>query len=334
MTAVTALSAVEARDSETRTPPASETLSGVSTVALPLPPGPNVPYTLAYLVADGDGAPHLVDAGWDSADNLARLERALAARGWALGDLRTITVTHLHGDHLGMAATLRERSGASVLLSRREQASIDALVAAAPRRVERTTERAAAWGVPTDRVPELVAVAEQAAHITPFTADALLDDGDLLPIPGRRIRTVLTPGHTPGHQCLVDDDAGLVFTGDHVLPTVYSGLGLGGPSERNALAAFLDSLRTIAVFDALTVMPGHEFRFRGLAARCAEIEAHHLRRSREVAAARDELADPTVFAIASRVRWSPGWENMRGFVLQSALQQTAMHLAYLQEEDR
>ncbi|AXH34511.1 MBL fold metallo-hydrolase [Humibacter sp. BT305] len=350
-----ALSEAELRASASRTAPASEDAGrGISTVALPLPPGPNVPYTLAYLVADGDGAPHLVDTGWDSPDNLDRVERHLAERGWRLSDLSSIVVTHLHSDHLGMAAALRERTGAPVLLSRAEQASIDALVGSAPTWVERARERAGGWGVPADRVPELLEVAERAAHVTPFRADALVDDGDTLPIPGRSLRAVVTPGHTPGSLCLVDDlddldgsggsggsggpggpgGPGVVFTGDHVLPTVYSGLGLGGSSPRNALTAMLDSLSRIAQYDALDVLPGHEYRFRGLADRCARIARHHLRRSEEVARARDTLADPTVFEIASRVSWSPGWENMRGFVLQSALQQTAMHLEHLMEEDR
>ncbi len=330
-----ALSDAELRASTTRTPPASEEAGhGISTVALPLPPGPNVPYTLAYLVADADGAPHLVDAGWDSPDNLARLETALTARGWRLADLRSIIVTHLHSDHLGMAATLRERTGASVVLSRAEQESIDALVSAAPTRVERSRERAIGWGVPADRIPELLEVAERAAHVTPFRADVLVEDGDVLPIAGRSVRAVVTPGHTPGSLCLADDGSGVVFTGDHVLPTVYSGLGLGGPSPRNALTAMLDSLRRIAELDDLDVLPGHEYRFRGLADRCERIAEHHLRRGGEVAQARDALPDPTVFEIASRVSWSPGWDNMRGFVLQSALQQTAMHLEHLLEEDR
>lgn len=330
-----ALSADELRASTARTPPASEDAGhGISTIALPLPPSPNVPYTLAYLVADGDGAPHLVDAGWDSPDNLVRVEHALAARGWQLSDLASIVVTHLHSDHLGMAATLRERTGAPVVLSRAEQGSIDALVAAAPTRIELAREQASGWGVPADRIPELLEVVERAAHVTRFRADVLVDDGERVSVPGRSLRAMVTPGHTPGSLCLVDDDSGVVFTGDHVLPTVYSGLGLGGPSPLNALTAMLDSLHRIAELDALDVLPGHEYRFRGLADRCERIEEHHLRRSQEIARARDTLADPTVYEIASRVSWSPGWQNMRGFVLHSALQQTAMHLEHLMEEDR
>ena len=345
-----AVSVAEHDASAQRLPPRSEVVApGVTTIALPLPEGPNVPYTLAYLIADAEGAPHLIDPGWDSPENEQRIERALADQGWTVADLRTITVTHLHGDHLGLADVLRERSGARVVLHRAEQAAIDALVEASPTRVERVLAQADQWDVPADRVAELTKVAERSAHIHPFTTDALVDDGDLLDIPGRRIRVVHTPGHTPGHMTLVDDTdptARLVFTGDHVLPTVHGGLGLGGETARNALAEVLDSLRRVAqldgnpgdgpggsLSDGVQVCPGHEYRFRGLAARCAAIEEHHLGRSQEIAEARDELDDPTVYAIASRVHWSPGWENMRGFVLLSALQQTAMHLEFLLEED-
>ncbi|MFF1877753.1 MBL fold metallo-hydrolase [Leifsonia sp. NPDC058230] len=166
----------------------------------------------------------------------------------------------------------------------------------------------------------------------PIVPDVLVADGDILDIPGRAVQVVHTPGHTPGSICLAVHDARLLFTGDHVLPTVNPGLGLGGPTETNPIADYLASLERIAAFDDYEVGPGHEYVFRGLAARCSALREHHLKRSREVAAAL--AADPgmSVPSIASRLTWTDGWENLDGFRLDSALAQTAMHRAFVASE--
>jgi glyoxylase-like metal-dependent hydrolase (beta-lactamase superfamily II) len=56
-------------------------------------------------------------------------------------------------------------------------------------------------------------------RIIPSKADRLLDEGDVLDLGGRRLRVLHTPGHSPGSICLLDEEQGLLFTGD----TVYAG---------------------------------------------------------------------------------------------------------------
>ncbi|MDO9395297.1 MAG: MBL fold metallo-hydrolase, partial [Herbiconiux sp.] len=167
----------------------------------------------------------------------------------------------------------------------------------------------------------------------PFTADRVLAHGDLLPIPGRRIRALHTPGHTPGHLCLVDDDERLLFTGDHLLPTIFPGLGLGGPAP-DALGDYLRSLDAVEHevahhTEAIDVLPGHGFRFTGLAGRVRVTRAHHLARSAEIAAILQLEPEATVWQTAERVTWTAGFANLSGFYLFSALAQTAMHREYL-----
>ena len=59
--------------------------------------------------------------------------------------------------------------------------------------------------------------------------DRLINDGDPVPVPGRDVRAVWTPGHTPGHLCLHDAAAGVLLTGDHLLPRISPNIGvLGG----------------------------------------------------------------------------------------------------------
>ena len=51
---------------------------GVWVVDLPLPHGGTVDATNCYLLADDAGGVHLLDPGWDTPDNRARLEAGLA----------------------------------------------------------------------------------------------------------------------------------------------------------------------------------------------------------------------------------------------------------------
>src|SRR5699024_2100119 len=115
--------------------------------------------------------------------------------------------------------------------------------------------------------------------------DQRVRDADLLPIPSREVEVAWTPGHTGGHVCLVERATEVIFTADHVLPGINSGLGLGGVSPTNPIADYVAALERVAQFDPFVVAPGHEYRFRGLAERAEVLREHHLKRAREVEAA-------------------------------------------------
>jgi glyoxylase-like metal-dependent hydrolase (beta-lactamase superfamily II) len=135
----------------------------------------------------------------------------------------------------------------------------------------------------------------------------------------------------------VDSDAGLVYTGDTVLPKIFPGLGLGdreqtGPGKANPIADYLASLTSLARYDHFEVAPGHGYRFRGLIERNAVLAEHHLHRSRAAAAVIRDDPDATVWEVASRLRWTAGWQKLRGFYLLSALSQTVLHLDFARSE--
>lgn len=271
--------------------------------ALPLDmPDDHIPFSLCYLFVDDQGDVDVVDPGWDSDENWQRLLDALITIGAGVARVRTVTATHLHPDHLGLAERLRAASGAQVSLHRAEQAALDALQ------------------------PDLV------HSPVAFTADRLLDDDQVITLGGRTARVIRTPGHTNGHICLELAVDLILITGDHVLPTIYSGLGLGGSTESNPMADYLDALDVVSVFDDHEVLPGHGYRFRGLAERCADLAEHHLRRAREVNAIVVADADASLEQIASQITWSAGWENLHGFYRDSALAQTAMHRAFVRTD--
>lgn len=298
---------------------------GVWAIAAPIPGGPPT-HTLSYVLLGGDGAFHLIDPGWGSDANLDALCASLREIGLALPQLATIVVTHHHPDHLGIAERLRELTGARVLLSRHERDVLARQLSPEYRDPAAYAELLASWGVPAERRPELLASFAGKPLFDDLEPDRLLEDGELLELGAHRLVAVATPGHTGGHLCFVDHERRLLYSGDHVLPQIHSGVGLGSLPGQEPLGDYLGSLQRLAPHGEYEVLPGHEFRFTGLPARAAEIAGHHLRRTAEIAELRRELGEATVWEFARRVLWTGGWQSLRGFFVHSALQQTSMHL--------
>jgi glyoxylase-like metal-dependent hydrolase (beta-lactamase superfamily II) len=289
--------------------------------------GDRIPFSLLYLLRDSAGGVHVVDPGTDSDENLDRVLAALATIGASPSDVRSLTATHLHPDHLGLADRLRSVTGAPLQMSRAEADALGRLGVDRPSDVD-VSARATAWAVPDERVLELV---EAAAHVPDHPAphvDRVIDDGDVLPIPGFALTAISTPGHTTGHLCLRDAERRILFSGDHVLPTMFAGLGLGGASRSNALADYVSSCARVEVVDD-EVLPGHGYRFTGLVERARASARHHLARTDEVRAVLAQDPAATIWSIASRLTWTAGFDRLRGFLLWSALSQTEMHREYV-----
>lgn len=314
-------------------PPVEQVRPGIWTFAVPFRFG--VPdATLVYAVEGADGSLALIDPGWSADGGVDEVRAALSAIGRSLDDVSLVAVTHLHADHLGAAAAIRRATGARVAMHGLEVEALDR------ERTDAVQNDAdiATWGLPQHLHDGVVAAWGSGRRLglgrseAPY-AELLLADGDVLPIPGRTIRTLWTPGHTAGHVCFVDEADGLLFTGDHVLPRINSGIGLGGRTATNPLGDYLASLRQLDPYAGLEVCPGHEYRFTDVVARAQTLARHREERSRHVAEALDVLDRPTLFEVAARVPFSGGIESMTGFLLASALTQTAFHAELLGRSD-
>ena len=73
------------------------------------------------------------------------------------------------------------------------------------------------------------------------------------------------PGHTAGHFVFADLDAGLLFAGDHVLPTITPSVGFELVYADDPLRDFLGSLERVRRLPDLRLLPAHGAGHRQLA---------------------------------------------------------------------
>lgn len=315
-------------------PPVKRLDGGLWSVPVPIPDSP-LRYTLCYLLTADDGLV-VVDPGWDTPGGWTALLDGLATAGAAPSDVTGVVATHVHPDHHGLTARLRDASGAWVAMHPAERDSLPqrAAVGEGGHR-----DAASGWlrrsGAPEEAITELVGAISTSfgpdGHTRPMAEpDLLLDDGDLVPLHGRTVRVLWTPGHTPGHLCLHLPDDDLVLTGDHVLPRITPNIGLQPLTANPPLADFLTSLDKIGALDGGTtdVLPAHEYRFQGLALRTRALQQHHERRCQELLAVVADLDDPTLWQITERLTWSRPWAEV-GPMRIGALAETGAHVQYL-----
>jgi glyoxylase-like metal-dependent hydrolase (beta-lactamase superfamily II) len=319
---------------QARTMPAIEEVrAGLWSVPVPIPNNP-LRYTLTYLLCS-DRDLVVVDPGWDSDAGWQALGAGLQAAGADLEDVTGVVVTHVHPDHHGLSERLRRASGSWVAMHPAERDSL-------PSRIwddYHGPDQNLAWlrrcGVPEDIAAELAVSTESMRRfLTLAEPDRLLEHGDLVPMDGRSIRVIHTPGHTPGHLCLHEETEDVLLTGDHVLPRISPNIGLQPQSASPPLAAYLQSLAATSVFDSAEALPAHEYRFRGLADRTRELRDHHAGRCREIIGVLDELGTATTWQLTGRLSWSRGWSAVGGMMRRAALSETAAHLDYLIGSDR
>ncbi|GAB3119470.1 MBL fold metallo-hydrolase [Glaciibacter psychrotolerans] len=300
-------------------------------LALPIAEG-TLASSFGYALMGADGV-HVIDPGWASDETFDYWRTFLAEHGRRVQDIETILVTHSHPDHLGLAGRLREASGATVMMTAAESAVLNDVAVGMGGSDEWMRVELLRWGVP-DHLHSAMLGELHAAHFsTPLAPDRVIADGEEILLADRTLRAHVTPGHTDGHLCLEDPGAGLLFSGDHVLPRIYSGIGLGQLPGSEPLGAYLRSLSRISELDQCEVLPGHEFRFRGLRLRCAQIAAHHLRRTAAVQEVDRRMSGASVWDVTGHLLWTRGWDNLRGFERQSALRQTELHLAAVRSGD-
>jgi glyoxylase-like metal-dependent hydrolase (beta-lactamase superfamily II) len=299
--------------------------------SVPVPMGGPLRWVNAYVLELAGGGLGLVDTGWDADDSWAALRAGLTELGGDVADVRGVLVTHLHLDHVGLAARVREASGAWVAMHPADAAGITSFTGRTPEEmVESEVAFLVSLGAPPEDARADAGTPEQRAGLLRVARpDRLLEDGDRADLPGWSLRAVHTPGHTEGHLCFADEATDLFFSGDHVLPRISPNISTHAGGAADPLRDYLGALESVAGQPAGEVLPGHEWRFRGLAARTAELRAHHEHRLAELLAAVREHPGGTPWELAASLTWSRPWSQYERRMRIFAVTETDAHLRLL-----
>ncbi len=176
--------------------------------------------TGTYIVAGASGDAAVIDPGPDLPEHREALVRAV-------DDLkvRAIVVTHCHSDHVGLAAWLREQTGAPTvawkphgdvgLLDNEDDIKVMEDLKPPPKsaeEIEKEREIARAAGLDPDDMEMRESVD------TDFDPDVRVNDGEVAAHgDGWTLTAVHTPGHTSNHMCVCLEEEQALFTGDHVM---------------------------------------------------------------------------------------------------------------------
>jgi glyoxylase-like metal-dependent hydrolase (beta-lactamase superfamily II)/8-oxo-dGTP pyrophosphatase MutT (NUDIX family) len=221
------------------------------------------PGTNSYIVGDAATGYLVIDPGPNDAAHIGRLWRATQ------GDIRMIVCTHSHADH---------SPGAAPLQALCEKAKPPILgLSSAP------TARSSAR----------------------FAAERELLDGERLVLSGtgaegqeitHTLRAIHTPGHAANHVCLVLEEDGLLFSGDHILngsTTVVD----PPDGDMNAYLESLDKLDAACAASEVGgidfILPAHGYVIGSARTAIAQLKAHRLKREAKIASAMKKLPQGT-----------------------------------------
>jgi glyoxylase-like metal-dependent hydrolase (beta-lactamase superfamily II) len=155
------------------------------------------------------------------------------------GAIERIVCTHSHPDHSPGAAWLKERTGAPI------------------------------HGLP----------APDDGHQDPgYAPDAALAHGERLEAGGESLRAWHTPGHASNHVCLLLEESGLLFTGDHLM----SGSTVIIIPPDGSMRLYLDSLRQLRDLPVTVLAPGHGALMPRAGAEIERVIAHRLAREEKL----------------------------------------------------
>jgi glyoxylase-like metal-dependent hydrolase (beta-lactamase superfamily II) len=321
----------------------TEVAPGVLRSQLPISM-PGLGHVNCYVLEDERGIA-VIDPGLPGPESWNDLVDRLGRAGYVISDVHTVVVTHSHPDHFGGAIRLQHEADAEIVTHETfrtlfDSATVDDSEDSADlalntfdeqlEAIERYLDRPAPWGgrmagPPREFLERMRSEGPESGSLfDTLQPTRPLIDGQTIRLARREWVAMHTPGHTYDHLCLYDPEFGVVFTGDHVLPSITPHIS-GLTPHRDPLALFFESLARMAdMADVSVALPAHGHPFNDLRGRSEHIIEHHGERLDIIREASAELPDGTVNDFMRVLFQERSWGEM-------AESETYAHLEHLRE---
>ena len=299
-----------------------------------------------YALTDERGVA-IIDPGLPGPKSWRFVEQRLKAADIPIKRVHSVLVTHSHPDHYGGAGRLAKEAGAELITHAAFQTFFGGVHKCLnpdhghDEAGDEECEAAEAFGAPWQRptpwgtdfhrpnmgrrlsLQTLMRLRPLARKMmAPPAPSKRLRNGEAIRLAGRDLFALHTPGHTSDHLCLHDPEEGLLFSGDHILPTItphISGIG----QDPDPLKSFFASLDLCAEIEDVTqVLPAHGHPFDDLRGRVKSIKEHHDERMGQLREASTELGWAGIVPLSQKIFRQQVWGSM-------AESETYAHLEHL-----
>lgn len=294
-----------------------------------------LPYVMPYLL-QSKGETVLIDCGWNTDEAYGALEESMVAAGSHPSDIQKLLITHVHADHYGMSGRLKEMTNCTVIVHEKDAEVVRDRYLQPEKLAVQQGQFLVLHGMPPadGPMPAHSPAPGRDRPVWPATPDQLVQGGETISVGDFDLQVIWTPGHSPGHICFYEPNRKILFTGDHILPTITPNVSMHIQSHGSPLADYSRSLDIVNALDVEHVFPAHEWNVKDLKVRVAEIHDHHEKRLEEMYNC-VEAGGSTAYEVASRVVWATGMmSTFDAFLQRAATGETLAHLEYLFEDGR
>ncbi len=299
-----------------------EVASSIYQLKMPLPF--RLDHINLYLLEDNDGW-ILIDTGLNTETSQVLWEKFITS-GFFIKPIKKILLTHLHPDHIGMAAWLSGRLGALVFMSQGDWKMAQFLW----KNDEALSEGIYShywknFGVPEPLASDMVALRGQYKMLVKVLPEVVtfIKPNEQLFI--NNSRWILLPGigHSPEHLCLWNSDRKILISGDHILPTITPNISYHPVGLDNPLECYLNSLEDFLQLNCNNCFPAHGPILVNYHERIHEIILHH---QHKLALLMNSIHQPITVYEAMPILFT---RDLPKHQLMFAFGETAAHLLYL-----
>lgn len=244
-----------------------------------------------YLLKEEDGWT-LIDCGLAN-DESQTLWQTLEQEYFADLPVKRIIATHAHVDHMSAGGQLCRRWNAPLYITEGELKHLN-LQTDTQTLQSSYLAMLTASDIPEKEANSLSQMGSQLGHMfSELTAPvSFMQDGDHLTIGDYSWQVIVAEGHCIAHASLYCQQAGILISGDQVLPGISSNVSVRSDDpEGNPLQHWLNSLQRLKSLPAdILILPAHEMPFYGLHERLNQLEKDHHKSLQQLRTALDHQA--------------------------------------------